>query len=115
MPVSGSAEAVALGLALADRLPACLALMEERIQRIDEANPVLPEDFRQRERLTRQFALMLIGRWLVSHEPGSEEEAAWISEQGRVAAAAGPWPINTMSTLDACSAATVSSGAVASG
>ena len=41
MPVSGSAEAVALGLALADRLPACLGLMEERIQRIDQANPVI--------------------------------------------------------------------------
>jgi hypothetical protein len=76
MPLAGSAEAVALGLALADRLPACLALMEERIQRIDQANPVLPDDFRQRERLTRQFALMLIGRWLVSREPASEEEAA---------------------------------------
>lgn len=89
MPVAGSAEAVALGLALADRLPACLGLMEERIQRIDQANPALPEEFRQRERLTRQFAVMLIGRWLVCGERASEEEASWISEQGRVAAAAG--------------------------
>jgi hypothetical protein len=69
MPVAGSAEAVALGLALADRLPACLGLMDERIQRIDEANPVLPKEFRERERLTRQFAVMLIGRWLVCGEP----------------------------------------------
>src|SRR4029077_18501293 len=89
MPFAGSAEAVVLGLALADRLPACLALMEERIQRIDQANPGLPEEFRQREQLTRQFAVMLIGRWLVSGQRGAEEEAAWISEQGRVAAAAG--------------------------
>ena len=40
MPGPASAEAVALGLALADRLPACLGLMEGRIQRIDQANPV---------------------------------------------------------------------------
>ena len=89
MPVAGSAEAVALGLALADGLPACLSLMEERIQQIDRANPVLPEDFSQRERLIRQFAVMLIGRWLVCGERASEEEADWISEQGLVAAAAG--------------------------
>ena len=89
MPLASSAEAVALGLALGDRLPACLGLMEERIQRIDQANPVLSEEFRQRERLRRQFAVMLIGRWIVCGERVSEEEAAWISEQGRVAAAAG--------------------------
>ena len=85
----GSPEAIALGLALAERLEELLQSMEEQIERIDRANPVLPEAFRQRERLTRQFATMLIGRWLVSGEAASEEEAGWISEQGRVAAAAG--------------------------
>src|SRR3984893_2388475 len=89
MPLAASAEAVALGLALAARLPACLGLMEERLQRMDQANPVLSEEFRQRERLRRQFAVMLVGRWIVCGERASEEELAWISEQGRVAAAAG--------------------------
>jgi diguanylate cyclase (GGDEF)-like protein len=87
--VPGSPEAAALGLALGQRLPECLKVMEQRIGEIDGANPVLPEAFRERERLTRQFATMLIGRWLVSGERVLEDEARWISEQGRVAAAAG--------------------------
>jgi diguanylate cyclase (GGDEF)-like protein len=87
--IAGSPPAAALGLALAERLPSFLARMEERIEALDGQNPVLPEEFRQRERLTRQFATMLIGRWLVCAMSASEEEAGWISEQGRVAAGAG--------------------------
>ena len=88
MAVPGSPEAAALGLALADRLRQCLQIMEDRIGEIDQANPVLPAEFRERERLTRVFAVMLIGRWLVCGVRASEDEAGWISEQGRVAAAA---------------------------
>ncbi|HEY9287595.1 MAG TPA: GGDEF domain-containing protein [Candidatus Dormibacteraeota bacterium] len=86
---AGSPPAVALGLTLAERMPSFLAQMEARIQEMDERNPVLPEEFRLRERLTRQYATLLIGRWLVSGASASEEEAGWISEQGRVAAGAG--------------------------
>jgi diguanylate cyclase (GGDEF)-like protein len=70
-------------------MPAFLGLMEQRIQEADERNPILPEEFRVRERLTRQYATLLIGRWLVCGVSASEEEAGWISEQGRVAAGAG--------------------------
>lgn len=63
--------------------------MEERIEAVDRQHPDLPDDFRQREYLTRQFATLLIGRWLVSGISYSEDEANWISEQGRVAAGAG--------------------------
>jgi diguanylate cyclase (GGDEF)-like protein len=87
--IAGSPPAVALGLALAERMPSFLAQMEARVAEMDERNPLLPEDFRQRERLTRQYATLLIGRWLVSAVSASEEEAGWISEQGRVAAGAG--------------------------
>jgi diguanylate cyclase (GGDEF)-like protein len=88
-PIQSQPEAVALGLALGERLDGFLKAMEDRIDRADRASGLLPEDFRQRERLTRQFATLLIGRWLVSGEGASEEEAGWISEQGRVAAATG--------------------------
>jgi diguanylate cyclase (GGDEF)-like protein len=80
---------VRLGLALGERLAECQQLIEERIEPADRANPVLPEAYRARERLTRQLATMPIGRWLVSAVAASEDEARWISEQGRVAAAAG--------------------------
>ena len=87
--VPGSPPAAALGLALAERLPHFMQRMDERIKLVDGANPVLPGAFRVRERDTRQFATMLIGRWLTSGETVSDEEARWISEQGRVAASAG--------------------------
>lgn len=74
---------------MAERLPSYLQRMEERIESVDLANPVLPVEFRERERYTRQFATMLIGRWLICGVRASEEEARWISEQGRAAAAAG--------------------------
>jgi diguanylate cyclase (GGDEF)-like protein len=82
-------EAARLGLELAGRIGAWQELMEQRIQALDGSQPVLPPEFRDREVQTRLVATMLIGRWLTSGVAASEEEAGWISEQGKLAAAAG--------------------------
>lgn len=88
-PIPGSPQAAALGLALAARFGHWQTVMEERVAAADGPRRVLPPDFHERELLTRQYATMLIGRWLVSGTSASEDESRWISEQGRVAAGSG--------------------------
>lgn len=76
-----------LGIGLARRADECVRRVRERMARRRQPEP--SEAFLDRSDGVRWLATLLIARWLYTGREAEEEELAWISGRGEMAAAEG--------------------------
>ena len=91
-----SPERVALGLALGRRAGEVRERARVQLQAISGDGPEPSAEYEDHRHARTIWGTLLIARWLVTGEGADEEEAAWISQGGEIAAAEGvPMSIST--------------------
>ena len=89
-------ERVALGLALGRRAGEVRERARVQLQAISGDGPEPSAEYEDHRHARTIWGTLLIARWLVTGEGADEEEAAWISQGGEIAAAEGvPMSIST--------------------